>query len=154
MHLSYQIVLTHHALAYDHVEEIFQKSKEVKPVSKEVPRPKSSGKPAKKEYPTFDINPSLAKNFLSRLKTWKAEDAASEQRDFFQEKENHRAVSFQPSNEQYTPWKDVEIEEEPQQVVEDRPTTWADALRRKQSQANGMGGNSQAFKGTVIPPVF
>ena len=122
----------------------------MKLATKETPRSKVSGKPPKKEYPAFDINPTLAKNFLLRLKTWKNKDAAAEQREFLQEKENHAAVSFQSSSEQYTPWKDVEMEEEPQQVVEDRPTTWADALRRKQSQANGIGGNFQTHKGAYV----
>ncbi len=133
----------------EQVEQIYQKSKETKSVSKDTTRPKAFGKPAKIEYPPFDINPLLAKNFLARLKTWKEEDAASEQRIFFQEKENHGAVSLQQTSEQYTPWKDLEIEEEKPQVVEVRPTTWAEALRRKQNLANGIGENPRAPKGNT-----
>jgi len=140
-------VATNDAVAYEIVEQINQKTKEPKLTTKEAPRPKSTGKPVKKEYPAFDINPLLTRGFLSRLKAWKEEEAVSEQREFFQGKENHRAVSFQQFSEQYTPWKDVEIEEEKPQVAEDRPTTWAEALRRKQNLANGGGGNSLVPKG-------
>ena len=150
--LSHPAGDTNDMLAYEDVEQIYQKSKEAKPVPKEPSRPKSSGKPIKKEYPTFDINPLLARNFLLRLKTWKEDGAASEQRDFLQEKENHGAVSFQQSSEQYSPWKDVEVEEETPQTAEDRPATWAEALRRKQNLANGAGNNSQVQKGRQNPP--
>lgn len=56
-------------------------------------------------------------------------------------------MSFQRPNEQYTPWKDVEVEEEKPQTADDRPTTWAEALRRKQNLANGTGTNPQVQKG-------
>lgn len=144
---SEDVSLAKEHLAAEQVEQIYQKSKETKSAPKESIRPKPFGKPAKIEYPPFDINPFLAKNFLARLKTWKEEDAASEQRAFFEEKENHGAVSFQQTSEQYTPWKDLETEEEKPQVVEDRPTTWAEALRRKQNLANGIVENPHAPKG-------
>ena len=140
---------TDNMIVYEHVEQIHQKSKEVKPASKEAARPKSSGRPAKKEQPAFDINPLLAKNFLSRLKTWKEEQAVSEQREFLEEKEKHGAVNFQNASEQYTPWKDVEIEEEMPAVADDRPTTWAEAARRKQHLANG-GGHNQVQTGSRL----
>lgn len=139
--------LTKEHPASEQVEQIYQKTKEIKPAPKEAARPKPFGKPAKIEHPPFDLNPLLAKNFLARLKTRKEEDAASEQRVFFEEKENHVAVVFQQSSEQYTPWKDLEIEEEKPLVTEDRPTTWAEALRRKQNLANGIVENSQSLKG-------
>ena len=136
------------------MEQIYQKSKEIKALPKEATRPKSSSKPVKKEHPAFDINPLLAKTFLSRLKTWKDEEAVSEQRNFYQEKENHGAISFQQPSEQYTPWKDVEVEEETPQVADDRPTTWAEALRRKQNLANGTNGSIQVQKGDVTLPLL
>lgn len=122
----------------------------MKPTPKEPPRPRSSGKPAKKEFLTFDINPRLARTFFTRLKTWKEEDVASEQRAFFQEKENHEAVKFQQPAEQYTPWKDLEIEEEKPEPIPDRPATWAEALRRKQAVANGTSEDSQSTKGQYL----
>ena len=134
-------------LAYEQVEQIYQKSKEVKPISKESSRSKPSGKPSKKEHPTFDINPLLAREFLLRLKTWEQADGSSEQREFFREKEKHEAVTFQQPNEQYTPWKDVDTEEEKPQVAEDRPSTWAEALRRKQNLTNGHDATPQVAKG-------
>lgn len=145
-----EISLPKGRLASEVVAELYQKSQETKPAPKEISRPKSFGKPAKIDYPPFDINPFLARLFLSGLKHWKGEDAASEQRIFFQEKENHEAVSFPQANEQYTPWKDIENEEEEKpQVVEDRPTTWAEALRRKQNIANGIVNISSAAKGNI-----
>ena len=138
---------TYDSVAYENVEQIYQKSKETKSTQKETPRPKLSGKPLKKEHPTFDINPLLARNFLSRLKGFKEEAATSEQRTFFGTRENHGAVSFQHNSEQYGPWKDVDIEEEKLQTCEDRPTTWAEALRRKMDLANGVAGNAETRKG-------
>ena len=135
------------SLALENVEQIYQKSVEIKSTPKEPPRPRSSGKPAKKEFPAFDINPRLARTFLTRLKTWKEEDEASEQRLFLQEKENHEAVEFQQLTEQYAPWKDLEVEEEKSEPVLDRPATWAEALRRKQALANGISEDIQSPKG-------
>ena len=143
-------------IAVDQVEHIYEKTKETKSTSpKEATRPRSSGKPSKKEYPTFDINPLLAKNFISRLMAWKEGDIGHESREFFDEKENHGAVSFQQHNEVYTPWKDVDVEEEKPQVPEERPSTWAEALRRKQNLANGTAECAQAPKGkdaSIIDP--
>ena len=89
----------------------------------------------------------MARAFLTRLKAWKDEDAASEPRVFFQEKENHDAVEFQQPAEQYTPWKDSELEEEKPQPIPDRPATWAEALRKKQNLASGVSENAQAVRG-------
>ena len=105
-----------------------------------------SGKPPKKEYPTFDINPRVAREYLERLRTRKEQDADEEQRVFFNEKENHEAVHFQQPNEQYTPWKDLVVEEEKSEIIEGPPTSWAEALRRKQNLANGISEKS-ASKG-------
>ena len=133
--------------ASETVEQLYQKSIEVKPTPQEPPRPKSIGKPTRKEYPAFDINPRVARAFLTRLKACKEDDAALEQRDFIRENENHDAVEFQEPSEQYTPWKDIEIEEEMPEPVVDRPTTWAEALRRKQNLANGISDSSESPKG-------
>ena len=80
----------------------------------------------------------MAREYLGRLKTRKEQDADSEQRVFFHENENYEAVHFQQPNEQYTPWKDLDVEEEKPEAVEGPPTTWAEALRRKQNMANGQ----------------
>ena len=59
-------------------------------------------------------------------------------------------MAFQQENEVYTPWKDVDVEEEKPQVPEERPSTWAEALRRKQHLANGTVENAPAPKGDVV----
>ncbi|KAL6716692.1 hypothetical protein ACLMJK_006260 [Lecanora helva] len=135
---------------FESVEQLELKIREPKALPKEPARPRSSGKPAKKEYPAFDINPLLARNFLSRLKAWK-EKGADEESQALEEKENHGAVSFQQTGEQYTPWKDVEVEEEKPQAIDDRPSTWAEALRKKQSLSNGLNGNLETQKGPIKP---
>ena len=80
----------------------------------------------------------MAREYLGRLKNRKEQDADSEQRVFLHENEKYEAVHFQQSNEQYTPWKDLDVEEEKPEAVEGPPTTWAEALRRKQNMANGQ----------------
>lgn len=140
--------------AFETVEQLYQKSIEVKPTPQEPSRPRSIGRPLRREYPAFDINPRVARAFLTRLKAWKEEDAVHEQRDFISEKENHGAVEFQGSNEQYTPWKDIEVEDEIPEPVMDRPTTWAEALRRKQNLANGISDSSESPKGQYLHVSF
>ena len=80
----------------------------------------------------------MAREYLGRLKNRKEQDADMEQQLFFQEKENHDGVRFQKPDEQYTPWKDLDVEEEKPEAVEGPPTSWAEALRRKQNLANGV----------------
>lgn len=80
----------------------------------------------------------MAREYLGRLKSRKEQDADSEQRVFFQQTENHEAVRLQQPNEQYTPWKDLDVEEDKPEAIEGPPTSWAEALRRKQNLANGI----------------
>ena len=95
----------------------------------------------------------MAREYLGRLKNRK-EDADSEQRLFFQDKENHEAVHFQQSNEQYTPWKDLGVEEEKPEAVEGPPTSWAKALQRKQNLANGVSEQSVSTGEQSLGPDF
>lgn len=88
------------------------------------------------------MNPRVAREYLGRLKSRKDQDADSENRAFFQEKENHEAVHFQQPSEQYTPWKDLDLEEKKPETVDGPPSSWAEALRRKQNLANGSPGQS------------
>lgn len=145
--LGFCSALLNGSIAIENVEQHYQKAIEPKPTAQDGPRPRSSGKPARREYPAFDINPRVAREYLARLKAWKEGEATSEQRDFFHEKENHGAVEFQQLAEQYTPWKDLDVEEEKPESVEGPPTTWAEALRRKQNLANGISGQPQVPKG-------
>jgi len=121
---------------------------EIKPTAPEPARPRSFGRPPKKEYPAFDINPRMARDFLTRLKTWKeSDDSTSVQREFYRRKENHDVVDFQGPSEQYAQWKDSDLEEEEVQPVVAPPTSWAEALRRKTNLANGISEEFQVPKG-------
>ena len=92
----------------------------------------------------------MTREYLARLRNRKEQDADSEQRLFFQEKENHDAVHFQQPNEQYTPWKDLDVDEEKPEAMEGPPASWAEALRRKQNLANGISEKSTP-KGKLSP---
>ncbi|KAL9026392.1 MAG: hypothetical protein Q9196_004937 [Gyalolechia fulgens] len=78
-------------------------------------RPRSSGKPTKVEHPAVDINPLVAGEFLARLRS----------------KEGQDAVEFQKDSEQYSPWKILELEEESRAASENRPTSFAQAVRKQ-----------------------
>ena len=68
-------------------------------------------------YPTFDISPSIAKEFLKRSR----------------QEESNLLVDFQKEEEQYTTWKNLEIQEEQekQKNAEGKPATFAAALLAK-----------------------
>ena len=103
-------------LAIDRVDDSWKKSIEPKPEPEKAPRPKSGGKPAR-VYPTFDISPRIAKEFLERSK----QDGRKS------------AVEFQKEEEQYTVWKNLEIreEQERQKNADGKPATFAAALLAK-----------------------
>ena len=108
------------------------------------------GRLPRKEYPAFDINPRLAKDFLARLKRWKDhDDSAPALREFIRGAENHDAVQLQELSEQYTPWNDLSDEMEQAEPNLPPPTSWAEALRRKTNLANGLPEDSQALKGML-----
>ena len=101
-------------LAVEGVETCYQKSTEPKPELKDAPRPKASGKPAR-VFPTFDINPHIAREFLERCR---AEDSELD-------------VDFQKPAEDYTPWKNLKEQEEKQKASETKPVGYAAALLAK-----------------------
>lgn len=105
---------TNPVLAVESVEKSHQKSIELKPEPKEAPRSKSSGKPPR-VFPTFDINPHVAREFLERCR---AEDSELD-------------VDFQKPAEEYTPWKNLKEQEEKQKASETRPVGYAAALLAK-----------------------
>ena len=123
--------------ASERVEQLYQKSIEQKAKPQEPARPKSSGKTARKEHPTFDINPRLTKAFLAWL-----------QRD----KENWDpeipfVVEFQQANEVYTPWKLAEEQGEKRDGSPDKgPTTFAQAVA-KANLATQAQGSGEAIRG-------
>ncbi|KAL8773690.1 MAG: hypothetical protein Q9209_001456 [Squamulea sp. 1 TL-2023] len=78
-------------------------------------RPRSGGKPARIEHPAFDINPLVAGEFLARLRS----------------DDGQTILEFQKDSEQYSPWKIMEQEEESKSAVENRPTTFAQAVQKQ-----------------------
>lgn len=84
------------------------------------------------------MNPRLAKDFLSRLQAGKDGESGPLGRQIYAEEEHHHAVLFQKPTQQYSPWKDVEDVEEKVESPKEAPSTWAEALRRKQNIANGI----------------
>lgn len=103
-------------IAVDRVDQQYRKSIEPKPEPEKATRPKSGGKPAK-VYPAFDISPRVAKEFLERS----SQEAIK------------ILVDFQKDEEQYTTWKNLEIQEEQekQKNAEGKPATFAAALLAK-----------------------
>ncbi|KAL9599155.1 MAG: hypothetical protein Q9219_004022 [cf. Caloplaca sp. 3 TL-2023] len=81
----------------------------------ETQRPKSSGKPSKIEPPAMNINPLVAGEFLARLRSQDGQSVAE----------------FQQDNEQYSPWKAMELEEESRKTTDNRPTSFAQAVRKQ-----------------------
>ena len=124
----------------ENVEVLYQKSLEPKTASKEAPKSKVLGKPTKKEYPTFDANPKVAKAFLARLQAGKDYETGAHGRPIYEDEEKHAAVHFASASEQYSAWKDVEDYEEKPDVPAGAES-WADKLRRKQAVANGNTEN-------------
>ena len=101
-------------IAIESVEKIYQKSIEPKPEPKEAVRPKPSGRPVK-VHPTFDINPRVVREFLDRCKI----------------EDSKLNVEFQQEAEQYTPWKDLQEQEEEQKDPDAKPVDYAAALLKK-----------------------
>lgn len=119
------------------VEKLFQKSKEPQPKREEPKRPKSGGRPVRKEYPTFDINPEVTREFLSRVRAGEKNDAV----DF------QYTVEIQKETEQYSPWKYLEAEEEININGDKRPTSFAQALQKQSLEKviNGTPGKGSWF---------
>lgn len=113
----------------DYVDEIWKKSLEPKPEPEKAARPKSGGKPAR-VFPTFDISPRIAKEFLERSK----QDGKK------------LAVEFQKEEEQFTVWKNLEIreEQERQKNADGKPATFAAALLAKLNTAEAPAESSKA----------
>lgn len=136
--------------ASENVEQLYKKSVELKSATQEAARPKSAGKQAKKVHPAFDVNPTIAREFLARLQKGKDGEQYVKERPLYQEDEKWDAVQFQTSKEEYTPWKGVLVEEEEVEVPDDRPLSWAE-LAKKKLYANGNAEKSQPSKGEVTP---
>ncbi len=123
--------------ASERVEHLYQKSIEQKPKPQEPARPKSSGKTTRKEHPTFDINPRLAKSFLAWLQC--------DDEDW--DPDLTHAVEFQQANEVYTPWTLAEEHgDKRDRSPKKGPTTFAQAVA-KANLVKQEPGNGDAAKG-------
>lgn len=132
--------------ASENVEQLYKKSIEPKPTAQEPPRPKSASKSARKVNPAFDINPAVVREFLTRLRKGKEEEQDDEEKSLCYEDERWAAIQFQTPKEEYTPWKDVPVEEPMEETPDDRPLSWAE-LAKKKLQANGGVDKGQGLKG-------
>ena len=108
-------------------------------------RPKSASKPARKVIPAFDINPAVAREFLARLRKAKEEEHDDKEKSLCYEDERRGAIQFQSPKEEYTPWKDIPVEEPKPDLPDDRPLSWAE-LAKKKLQANGRTDKGQGLK--------
>ena len=133
----------------EQVDQSYQKSIEPKATAKEAPKSKVLGKPTKKEHPTFDANPKIAKAYLARIQAGKDYETGIFGRPIYEEEENHGAVHYAQKNEQYGPWKDVDEYEEKKEVPTNRADSWAEKLRRKQNVNNENANNNNA-KGSNV----
>lgn len=124
-------------LVRDNVEQLCNKLQEPKAAVKEPSRLKTLGKTAKKESPTFDANPKIAKAYLARLQAGKDYETGAFGRPIYEEEENHAAIYFATNKERYSTWKDVEDHIETAEPPTDRAESWAEKLRRKQNATNG-----------------
>lgn len=70
-------------------------------------------------------------------------------RPLYEEAEVQNALEFQKPSEEYTPWKDVPLVEDKVEVQEARPTSWADAAKKKSNLTNSMNDKALAQKGTT-----
>ena len=135
--------------ASEAVQKLFEKSVEPKQTAQDAARPKSSGKAAKKEYPTFDINPKVAHEYLSRIKKGKEGEPVVKERPLYVAEEVQNALEFQKPTEEYSPWKNIPLEEEKPETPDDRPVSWADAARKKANAINGSADRAEGSKGAV-----
>ena len=133
---------------------------EVKQTPQEQSRPKSSGKANRREYPAFDISPTVAFEYLRRIQKGTEGIPVSKDRPFYVDEESHLAVQFQKPLEVYTPWKDLPFVEEKQkkkESAENHPATWADLAKKKLDILGEAKGNVSEPKGVfhgVLSPLF
>ena len=111
----------HTVLAFENVEKTFQSSLLQQEAQKEPPSKKSVSKVSgrKEQQPLFDLNPRIAREFLSR----------------FQSRSNQTVddiVTFQLPGQQFTQWKNEEEKAiKAEQPPEQPPSSFAQALLRK-----------------------
>lgn len=132
------------------IDQICKKFIEPKPEPEKAPPPRSGGKPKSargkparekpakekpaREKPARDINPQIAQEFLERSK----------------QGDEELAVEFQKEEEQFTVWKNLELQEEQekQKNADGKPATFAEALLAKLNIAEAP---AESLKGPVKP---
>ena len=117
-------------LAMEQLEEAYKAS--IVPENKEAPNKRYSGKPNRREQPLFDINPRTAKEFLARAQS---EDGVD-------------GVQFQQPDQEFTQWKEEEMEASMPESPLPAPSGYAEALMRKLNIKNGP--DISDTKGTII----
>lgn len=62
----------------------------------------------------------------------------------FRSKEGQDGIEFQKDSEQYSPWKMMELEEESKAANENRPTSFAQAVRKQSMEkfSNAAGASN------------
>ena len=80
--------------ASENVEQLYKKSVEPKPIAQESSRSKPAAKPPRKVYPTFDINATIAREFLARAR--KGKDTMSKNDRFIMKMRDWRLFNFRP----------------------------------------------------------
>ena len=121
-------------LAVDNVRKICDKEVKLREQQLYALQPqKSNGKPDRREQPLYDNNPRVTLEFLCRLRP-----------------ENGDGLVFQRQGEEYSPWQRHQTPP-PRQVQEERPATFAEAVRHKLNATNGTSGAPGATKGNNFP---
>ena len=128
-------------VAVENIRKLVDKQKPEPPKEDRAPRrPRVAGKPARAEHPAFDINPHVTIEFLDRIQF--------EQKDALRNGEvRHDALIFQQPDEEYSPWRVVEVQPVQKDFKEERPATFAQAVRHKLIITNGASGTSGPTQG-------
>lgn len=125
---------TDSTLALNNVKQRWHKEKRIRDQHQAAgdAQKKSPAKSARREQPTYDNNPGVTWEFLNRLRA-----------------ENVEGLVFQRQGEQYSPWQRVQIPPQ-RQVQEERPATFAEAVRHQLNATNGTPGAPGATQGMIL----
>ena len=118
-------------IASERVEKALQKVVEQQTEQRPTSQPKQSSRSARKEYPAFDINPQVTKEFLNRP-------------------EAQSFLTIQKADEEYAPWQE---EETLAKSNDGGPSTFAQALLAKVNMPRGLAEMEADSKGMYEPPL-
>lgn len=97
--------------------------------------PRRNGRPSR-ERPAFDINPRVTLEFLNRIQLEQSDGPV-----------HHDGLEFQQPGEEYSPWKGIELPPVRNDWKEERPATFAQAVRHQINIPNGVSGTPGPAKG-------